>query len=111
MLGKQGQRTQYLIYYCNIPIMHNLQQPQTNISQFKIIDQDRKQVSREAIHIRRNNPAHSHNIGKLNIPKIFNKILGTTCNTSTAVSTNSNAQQYPSPSHSNRATRATNLHN
>ena len=37
-----------------------------DISQFKIIDQDMKQVSREAmeaIHIRRNNPALNFNIG------------------------------------------------
>ena len=43
-----------------------------DITQFKIIDQDRKQVSREAreaIHTRRNNPALNHNIGKMNIPK------------------------------------------
>ena len=47
--------------------------PKANISQFKIIDQDRKQVSREAIHIRRNNPALNQNIGKLNIPTILTK--------------------------------------
>ena len=70
--------------------------PKANISQFKIIDQDRKQVSREAIHIRRNNPALNHNIGKLNIPKIFNQILGTSHNTSEDVSANSNAEQNPS---------------
>ena len=46
----------------------------------KIIDQDRKQVSREAreaLHIRRNNPALNCNIGNMNIPKTFNQILGT----------------------------------
>ena len=85
--------------------------PKGNISQFKIIDQDRKQVSREAIHIRRNNPALNHNIGKIKIPKIFNQILGTSHNTSTEVPTNFNAQQNTSSSHSNRATRVTNLHN
>ena len=40
--------------------------------QFKFIDQDRKQVSREAreaIHARRNNSAVNCNIGKLNIPE------------------------------------------
>ena len=66
--------------------------PTANISQFKIIDQDRKEVSteaREAIPIRRNNPALNCNIGKLIIPKILNQILGTTHNTSTDVSTNS----------------------
>ena len=48
-----------------------------DISQFKIIDQDTKQVSRkarEAIHISRSNPALNCNIGKMNIPKIFNQI-------------------------------------
>ena len=47
--------------------------PKADISQFKIMDQDRKQVSREAreaINIRRNNPALNHNMGKMNIPKI-----------------------------------------
>ena len=82
-----------------------------NISQFKIIHQDRKQVSREAIHVRRNNPALSCNTGKLNIPKISNQLLGTTHNTSANVSTNSSAQQNPFSSHSNRPTRASYLHN
>ena len=86
-----------------------LSYPNANISQFKIIDQDRKQASREAIHMRRNNSALSQNIDKFNIPKIFNQILGLTHNSGTDVSTNSNAQQNPSSSHSNRTTRATNL--
>ena len=45
--------------------------PKAGISQFTIIDQDRKQVSREAreaIPIRRNKSALNHNIGKMNIP-------------------------------------------
>ena len=66
--------------------------PKVNISQFKIIDQDRQQVSRgarEAIHIRSNNAALNHNIGKLNIPKIFNQLLGISHKTSAGVSTNS----------------------
>ena len=49
--------------------------PKADISQYKIIDQDSKQVSREAreaIHIRRTNPALNHNIGKMYIPNIFN---------------------------------------
>ena len=60
--------------------------PKTDISLFKSIHQDRKQVSREgreAIHIRRNNPALNHNICKMTIPKIFNQILGTNNTTST----------------------------
>ena len=79
-----------------------LNYPKANISQFEIIDQDRKQVSREAIHIRRNNPAPNWNIGKLNIPKIFNQILGLTHNTSADVSTKSNAQRKSSSNHSTR---------
>ena len=57
--------------------------PKADISQFKILDQDRKQVSREAreaIHIRRNKPALNHNIGKMKIPKIFSQILNTVNN-------------------------------
>ena len=82
-----------------------------SIFKFKVIDQDRKQVSREAIHMRRNNPALNQNIGKLNIPKIFNQILGLTHSTSADVSTNPNAQQKPSSNHSYMVPRATNLHN
>ena len=108
MLGKQGQGKQYLIYQHNIPTLHSLNHPKVNISQLKIIDQDRKQVSREAMHLRKYNPALIQNIGKLNIPKIFNQILGLAYNTSSAVSTNSSSQQNPSSNHSNRAT---NLHN
>ena len=54
--------------------------PKANISYFKITDQDGKQVVRkvrEAIHIRINNPAINYNIGKMNIPEIFNNLLGT----------------------------------
>ena len=59
--------------------------PKADTSQFKIIEQDRKEASREAresIHIRRNNFALDCNIGKMNIPKIFNQTLGTTLNIS-----------------------------
>ena len=48
-----------------------------DISEFKIMKQDRKQVTREAreaIHIRRKNPELNCNIGKMNIPKICNQI-------------------------------------
>ena len=93
-------------------IIHN--HPKADISQFTIIDQDRKQVSREAreaIHIRKNNPALNFNIAKMNIPKIFNQILGTSYSTSADVSTNPNDQNNNNPSSSNRATRAINLHN
>ena len=53
--------------------------PHDNISHFKLIDQDRKQVAREArkaIHIRINNLALSHNRGKLYIPWMYNNLLG-----------------------------------
>ena len=53
--------------------------PWPNIYHFKIIDQDSKQVatgSREAIHIRINNPAFYCNTGKMYIPEIFNHLLG-----------------------------------
>ena len=82
MPGKQGQRTQYLI------------------------DQDRKQVSREAMettHVRSNNPALNFNIDKMNITKIFNQILGTSYRTSADVPTNLNDQNDNNPSSSNRA--------
>ena len=83
--------------------------PKTNISQFKILDQDWKQVSREAreaIYIRKNNPALNHYIVKLNIPKIFNQILDTTHIISADLYINSYAQPNPSCSHSSGVTRA-----
>ena len=88
--------------------------PKADISQFKILDQDRKQVSREAreaIHIRRNNPALNHYIGKMSIPKICNQILNTDNNSSAEDSRNSSNQSNPTANSSNRATRATNLFN
>ena len=85
--------------------------PKEDISWFKILDQDRKQVSREAIQIRRNNPALNPNIGKMNIPKIFYQILNTDNNSSAEDSTNSNNQPNPTAISSNRGTRATNLFN
>ena len=77
-----------------------------DISQFTIIDQNRKQVSREAMHIRWNKPALNCNIDKMNIPRIFNQILGITNNTRTDIFTNPNIPQNPSTSSSSRATRA-----
>ena len=88
--------------------------PMADISQYKILDQDRKQVSREAreaIHKRRNNPALNCNIGKMNIPKICNQIFNTDNNSSKEDSTNSNSQPNPSANSSNFATRATNVFN
>ena len=42
--------------------------------------------ARKAKHIRKNNLALCHNVGKMNIPKIFNQILGMSYSTTTAVS-------------------------
>ena len=50
--------------------------PWTNISHFKILDQDNKQAVREAIHIRINNPTLNCNTGRMYIPEIFNHLLG-----------------------------------
>ena len=47
--------------------------------QFKVIDQEKSQIAREAkeaIHIRRADPELNRNVGKLVIPHIFNSILG-----------------------------------
>ena len=49
-----------------------------DISHFKIIDQDSKQVAREAreaIHIRINNPTLYHSMGKMYILEICNNLL------------------------------------
>ena len=48
---------------------------------------------------------------KMNIPKIFNQIIGTTNITSADISTNSDILQNPSTSSCSRATKAINLHN
>ena len=50
--------------------------PKANVSLFKIIDHDSKQVTREAIHIRVNNTGLNCNMGKMYSPEIFNKLLG-----------------------------------
>ena len=56
-------------------ISNNL--PSTNISHLMIIGHDNKQVEHgEAIHIRINNPALNYKTGTMNIPEIFNKLLG-----------------------------------
>ena len=52
--------------------------PKTNISHFKIIDQDTKQVAREtreAIHIRITNPALNYNMGKCTSQKSLTTFL------------------------------------
>ena len=75
------------IYQHSSPYNH----PKADISHFKIIDQDNKQVSsetQETIHIRRTNPALSCNVGKMYIPHIFNHLLGTINRSSADISTN-----------------------
>ena len=49
--------------------------PQGNISYFKIIDQNSKQVAKETIDIRINNPAIKQDTGKMHIPELFNHLL------------------------------------
>ena len=54
--------------------------PSTNMSHFKVTDQDSKHIVREAgkvIYIRINNPAQNCNTGKMYIPEIFIHLLET----------------------------------
>ena len=63
------------IYQHNVSSNH----PIVNNSYFKIIDQDSKQVAREAreaIHIRINNPVLKWNSRKMCIQEIFNSLFG-----------------------------------
>ena len=79
----------------------------------KIIDQDSKQVSREAreaIHTRRTNPALNCNIGKMYIPNTFNQLLQIINNPSTDICTKPNILQNTSTICSIRSTRAVYLH-
>ena len=58
--------------------------PRANLSLFKLIANDSKQVAREtreAIYIRNINPALNCNTGKMYIPEIFNNLLGADENT------------------------------
>ena len=50
--------------------------PYANISHFEVMDQDRKQLAREAIHIRMNNPALNCTTRIMYILEIFNSLLG-----------------------------------
>ena len=53
--------------------------PQANTSNFKMIDQDSKQVTREArevIYIKISNATLNYNTGKMYMPEIFNHLLG-----------------------------------
>ena len=91
-------------------ITHN--HAKAGIFQFTIIDKTRKvsREAREAIYIRKNNPALNCSIGKMKIPKTFNQILGMSYSTSADVSTNPNDQNNNNASSSNMAGRAINLH-
>ena len=53
--------------------------PQPNVDQFKVIDQEKSQIAREAkeaIHIRKFDPELNRNIGKMVIPRVFDSLLG-----------------------------------
>ena len=53
--------------------------PPRNIDQFKVIDQEKSQIAREAkeaIHIRKLDPELNRNVGKMVIPHVFDSLLG-----------------------------------
>ena len=53
--------------------------PLPKVDQFKVIDQEKSQITREAkeaIHIRKVDPELNRNVGKMVIPHIFDSILG-----------------------------------
>ena len=53
--------------------------PQPNVDQFKVIDQEKSQIAREAkeaIHIRKLDPELNRNMGKMVIPHVFDSLLG-----------------------------------
>ena len=52
--------------------------PLPNIDQFKVIDQEKSQIAREAkeaIHICKENPELNRNVGKMVMPHVFDPIL------------------------------------
>ena len=53
--------------------------PLPNMDQFKVIDQEKSQISheaKEAIHIQKLDPELNRNVGKKVIPRVFDSILG-----------------------------------
>ena len=53
--------------------------PLPNIDQFKIIDKEKSQIAHEAkevIHIQKLDPELNRNVGKMDIPCVFDSILG-----------------------------------
>ena len=53
--------------------------PLPKVDQFKVIDQKKSQIAREAkeaIHIRKADPGLNRNVGKMGMPQIFDSILG-----------------------------------
>ena len=53
--------------------------PPPNIDQFKVIDQEKSQIAREAkeaIHIRKLDPELNRNVGKMVIPHVFDSLWG-----------------------------------
>ena len=89
--------------------------PRTNISHFKIIDQDSKLIAREAreareaIHLRISSPALNCNTGKMYILEIFNNLLAADRSTNESnqmVSSNHVQGHTHLTGQSNRFTRA-----
>ena len=53
--------------------------PPPNVDQFKVIDQEKSQIAREAkeaIHIQKLDPELNRNVGKMAIPYVFDSLLG-----------------------------------
>ena len=70
--GKEG--TKSAIYQHCITKGH----PLPKVDQFKVIDQEKSQITREAkeaIHIRKSDPELNRNVGKVVIPHVFDSIL------------------------------------
>ena len=68
------QRTYTIYQHC-----YTKGHPLPNINQFKVIDQEKSQIAREAkeaIHICKEDPELNRNVGKMVIPRVFDPILG-----------------------------------
>ena len=78
MFWKWSKRTQWSCHQFNLQTWHSNNHLQANIFYLKIVDQDSKQVvreAREATYIRIINPALTCSTGKMHIPEIFNHFL------------------------------------
>ena len=104
-IKEHNNSTTSAIYQHNSTYNH----PKADMSHFKNINQDSKQVSteaREAIHIRRTNPGLNLNIGKTYLPNIFDQLLGATYNCSTDISTIPNIPQNTNNSSTGSSTKS-----